>query len=71
MGCVENIRTDYFPRQGEQLGRMVAVVFHYDTKHPTAGKVVRDDAEPPYQTIIKLANGRYVLSGECQYSFMD
>lgn len=31
------------------------------------GIIVRYDEGPPYQTIIRLQSGRYVLGTECQY----
>jgi hypothetical protein len=33
------------------------------------GTIVRDDIEAPYETIIKLDNGRYLRGVECQFSY--
>ena len=68
MGAVGNITMRGFPRQGSYLGKRVRVCFHYDTADWTSGTVVRDDAEEPGRTIIRLDDGRYVLATECQYT---
>lgn len=69
MGAIDSVSTDRFPRQGRYLGRRVKVCFHYNTKDTTVGgEIVRDDVEEPYRTIIRLDDGRYVLSTECQYT---
>lgn len=68
MGCVDTITFDKMPKQGSWVGREAKVVFHYDTSKFLFGKIVRDDAEKPYITIIHLSDGRYVLASECQYS---
>jgi hypothetical protein len=46
----------------------VNVCFHYDTSNYVRGTLVREDREEPFVGIIKLDNGRYVLTTECQYS---
>jgi hypothetical protein len=56
-----------YPRQGSNLGQPCEVCFNYDTAHSVSGVIVRDDVEAPYQTIIRLDDGRYVRSVECQY----
>ncbi len=48
-------------------GQKVRVCFNYDTTATFIGLVVRDDAEAPGKMIIKLDDGRHVLSSECQY----
>lgn len=68
MGGLNNISHDRMPKQGEYLRRRTRVCFHYDTSHAVMGTIVRDDAEPPFQTIIRLDDGRIVLGSECQYS---
>ena len=68
IGVVENVRADAFPRQGSWLGKTVGVCFNYDTSQLLAGVVIRDDAEAPWQTILRLDDGRVVLSTECQFS---
>jgi hypothetical protein len=67
MGVHPNIDFDKFPKQGANQGRNVKVCFNYDTSRTIPGTIVRDDMEDPWQTIIKLADGRYVEAGECQY----
>jgi len=47
------------------------VCFDYDTSRTLLGLVVRDDAEEPGRMIIKLEDGRHVLSTECQYQLID
>jgi hypothetical protein len=71
MGVVETIDYDRFPKQNERVGSRVDVVFRYDTTRRIGGVLVRDDFEEPWQTIIALDDGRYVLSTECQYSYAD
>lgn len=68
MGVHQNITTNSFPRQGDWLHKEVEVFFHYDTKNMFAGKIVRDDLQEPFLTIIQLDNGKFVLTTECQYS---
>lgn len=67
MGVHENINLDRFPKQGTYLMQAVTVCFNYDPSRMINGIVVRDDAEEPGRMIIKLEDGRYVLSTECQY----
>ncbi|OCB46683.1 hypothetical protein A5721_10855 [Mycobacterium vulneris] len=68
MGAIDSVSQDRFPRQGSYLGRRVKVYFHYDTNATVGGEIVRDDVEEPYRTIIRLDDGRHVLSTECQYT---
>jgi len=68
MGTHENIGIEAFPKQGSFKDKAVSVCFHYDTSCRVYGKVVRDDVEEPFITIIELVDGRYVLASECQYS---
>ncbi len=68
MGSVPTIDAEKFPKQGTQLNKRVSVCFNYDTSRQLWGMVVRDDIEEPFQTIIKLEDGRYVLATECMYS---
>ena len=76
MGCVNTITYDNFPKQADEnykypkVGMRVKVCYHYDTSNCHEGVVVRDDIEEPFETIIKLDNGRYVRGTECQYSFI-
>lgn len=71
MGNVETITARRFPKQGDWLGRRTRVCFHYDTSQQLGGRVVRDDGEAPWVTIIQLDNGRYVLATECQHAPQD
>ena len=68
MGSVPTIDASKFPKQGRELNKTVAVCFNYDLSNQLRGVVVRDDAEEPFQTIIKLEDGRHVLATECMYS---
>lgn len=67
MGVVANVGAEKFPKQGRYLGEKCTVFFHYDTARPFVGTIVRDDAESPGVTIIRLDDGRTVLATECQY----
>lgn len=77
MGCVSTISYDNFPKQADdnykypKVGKRVSVCYHFDTSKKHTGVIVRDDIEEPWQTIIALENGRYILATECQYSFID
>jgi len=68
MGNVLNITIDKFPKQGSMFGKRTKVCFHYDISKTILGTIVRDDAEEPYEGIIKLDDGRYVRTCECQHS---
>lgn len=68
MGVRSNIDINTFPKQGSQLGKRVEVCFHYNTEQTIRGVIVRDDDEHPFIAIIRLDDGRYVLTTECQYS---
>jgi len=50
------------------LGRRVEVAFNYDTDRLIKGTIVRDDVDSPFVTIIRLDDGRHVLTTECQYT---
>lgn len=56
-----------YPESGDFINRVVEVSFGYDTSKTYTGEVVRDDKTEPHLLIIKLYNGMYVLSTECQY----
>lgn len=68
MGCHPNISSDKFPKQGAYLNSRAKVCFNYDTNETFLGVVIRDDAEEPGIAIIKLDDGRVVLTTECQWS---
>lgn len=71
MEIEKKVRFDVFPKQGEYLGKRIEVCFNYDTSRTLAGKIVRNDIEEPFRTIIELDNGKYILATECQYSVKD
>jgi hypothetical protein len=71
MGIEKNVGFDVFPKQGEHLGKRAEVCFNYDTSRTLSGKIVRDDMEEPFRTIIELENGKYIMATECQYSVRD
>lgn len=68
MGVEHNVGIDHFPKQGSWQGLRTKVCFRYDTSRIIMGTVVRDDAEAPWKTIIRLDDGRFVLSTECMHS---
>ena len=67
MGNHPHIGHQRFPKQSNNLWRRVVVCFHYDLTNLIGGVIVRDDLEDPYQVIIRLDDGRHVLTTECQY----
>ena len=79
MGCIDTITYDKFPKQKDKnykypqfkVGSRVEVCYHYDTSKCHYGTIVRDDLEEPFETIIKLDNGRYLRAVECQFSYID
>lgn len=56
-----------YPKQSGYVGRTVDIIFNYDRSKMIEGVFVREDIGKPYTMIIKLNDGRYVLSSECQY----
>ena len=64
----DNIDHHRFPEQGKLLGMPVKVTFHNNIQEIADGEVVRNDVEDPYRTIIKMADGRYVMANECQFT---
>ena len=79
MGCIDTITYDKFPKQKDEnyiyprfkVGSRVKVCYHFDTSKYHYGTIVRDDLEEPFETIIKLDNGRYLRAVECQFSYID
>ena len=70
MGCVAGISIDRFPKQSDDLGSRVEVCFFFDVERTIGGTIIRDDREDPYETIIRLDDGRVVRGVECQYSIV-
>ena len=68
MGVHANIDRTKFPKQGDWLHKRATVCFNYDTSQTIEGTFVRDDKEEPGISIIRLDDGRYVLTTECQHS---
>ena len=68
MGCVETIDMYRFPKQSEFVNQRVNVIFKYDTSRRIEGTIIRDDREEPFETLIKLDDGRVIRGTECQYS---
>lgn len=68
MGCVETINAFSFPKQSEYVNRRCRVCFNFDTSVFIPGTVIRDDREEPFETLIKLDDGRVLRAVECQYS---
>ena len=69
MGCVDTITAYNFPKQSEYVNRRCKVCFHYNTTKWIMGTVIRDDREEPYETLIRLDDGRVIRGVECQFSF--
>jgi hypothetical protein len=67
MATHPNIGFDKFPKQGSEIGKQVKVTFNYEFNKMIMGTVLRDDIESPHLMIIQLADGRVILSTECQY----
>lgn len=67
MGTVATITQSAFPKQSELVGKRTKVIFHH-VGPESMGTIVRDDTEHPFRCIIKLDDGRYILSSECQYA---
>jgi len=68
MGYKKGVNIIQFPKQGENVGKKVKVIFKYDKSVVALGTLVRDDVEEPFIGIIRLDDGRYILDTECQYS---
>lgn len=67
MGAHQNIDFNRFPEQGNYLNAIVWVCFNRDIYCTILGKIIRDDIEAPWQTLIQLWDGRVVTASECQY----
>lgn len=71
MGCINTISYDRFPKQTDNKGKRVKVIYHYDTSRCHYGTILRDDAEQPFRTIVQLDNGNTLLGSECQFSTIN
>lgn len=75
MGVVQNINYDNFPKQNTngfaKVGARVRVYYGYDTSKFHEGVIVRSDDEEPFETIIKIDNGRFLRGVECQFQIME
>lgn len=67
MGCVPTISMSRFPKQSKVVNRQCNVCFNYDIDNAIKGTIIRDDCEEPYETLIRLDDGRVVRGVECQY----
>lgn len=70
MGYHYNVDYEKFPAQGVFLNKECKVCFNYADR-TIKGKIVRDDMEEPFKTIIQLEDGRFVMSTECMYSIIE
>lgn len=72
MGICKSISYDSFPEQNvHTVGKRVEVCYNHDSSQIHMGTVVRDDTEPPFETLIKCDNGRYLRSVECSYRIKE
>ena len=71
MGVSANVGFHDYPRQGSWLNRRMVVCFDYDTANTIGATCVREDDEEPGIMILRLDDGRYVLSTECQFRPAD
>jgi len=71
MGVHTNVGFETFPEQGIYLHKQVEVTFNYDATRNIFGRIVRDDVQEPFLTIIALHDNRHVLGTECQYRPVD
>lgn len=77
MGVVNTIDYNHFPKQADEnykypsLGKRVEICYKYDLTKRHMGTIVRDDIEEPFETIIKVDNGRYLRAVECQYRIVN
>ena len=69
----QRIDSEHFPKQGTHLNRLVEVTFNREAgweQWTIGGKIVRDDVEGEYLTIILLDDGRVIMGTECTYHFI-
>ncbi|TVX93062.1 recombinase family protein [Paenibacillus agilis] len=59
-----------FPEQGTEVGSKVLVSFNGKPQIEYHGTIVRSDDVEPFNTIIKLDDGRYILDTECAFELI-
>jgi hypothetical protein len=67
MGFSNYVDAVKYPKQGRMLNKKVEVCFNFDIHNIFYGKVIRYDIEEPFEVIIRLNDGRIIMSGECQF----
>lgn len=65
---MSKIGKETYPEQFGSVGDRVLVAFKYDIANPLPATVLRDDAEEPFTTVLRLDDGRIVMGSECQWS---
>jgi len=70
--CIRSpIDLNKFPKQGRLTGERVYAHFHGIGNDEMPGTLVRDDMEKPFESIIKLDDGRFVRGGwECTFRIL-
>jgi hypothetical protein len=58
-----------YPKQSKTLYHRVKVYFNNEILSQKKGTIIRDDREEPFETIIKLDDGRIVRGSECQFLY--
>lgn len=64
---IQGLDSPAVPKQGSFLNMQTKVCFFYGSE-TVRGRILRDDDAEPWATIIKLEDGRFIESTECQYS---
>ncbi|MHA7878805.1 MAG: hypothetical protein ACX931_03370 [Saccharospirillum sp.] len=68
MSRYKYVGKERYPKQDTELrGHSVVVMLEYDSRKPQRGEVLRADAEPPHEVVIRLEDGRIVLGSECTF----
>lgn len=57
-------------KQGNFINRKCNIFFNYNIKNFISGKIIRDDIEEPFKTLIKLNDGTIIDSKECLYQLI-
>ena len=69
MRSVAGISFTEYPKQSDNVNRRVIVCYNFDPSKSHEGTIIRDDMTEPGKMIIKLDNGRVLLSTECMYHY--